>query len=338
MNFLICSASKEDKVEFVLFASVYPNDKKIFLYYVNPMIAFSDIRIESDGINSASQIKSKLEALLDKKIDYTLTLREDHFSRIIDILGGVSIYFDSQLMKKNPELKLTSSGDFNFSGSEALSFLKLKNLDNPYDFLDRLNKQESLTLTLYDNLTKNSKLIHKEWLAFMFNFFEGNLSVQEFYFLFENLTENKYTFLITEMPSELADPKLENSKKQFLKIKDEIVSIAFSKFETVFKSGEFTDGEYARIEVLNGTETNGLAKRVKIFLNEKRIKVLSTDNASKVNVKESVIINRSGNTAYVKKISELLGINNIKHIINKESGLDLTVILGEDFEIKAGKN
>ena len=88
---------------------------------------------------------------------------------------------------------------------------------------------------------------------------------------------------------------------------------------------------------MNGTEINGLAKRVKSALNEKRIKVLSTDNAWSLDHENTVIIDRSGNPEYAYKIAEVLGTKNIKHIIDKEVGLDTTILLGEDFEIKPGK-
>jgi hypothetical protein len=169
------------------------------------------------------------------------------------------------------------------------------------------------------------------------SFFETDLIAEEFISIFSYLQENRLILYVSEMPAEpitVLDGKV---KKVQLKVKEEVASIAYSKFESDLKSEDFADGEFARTEILNGTEINGLAKQVKSLLNEKRIKVLATDNAWTLNQANTIIIDRSGNPEYSYKIAEILGIKNIKHIIDKEVGLDTTIILGEDFEIKPGK-
>ena len=120
-------------------------------------------------------------------------------------------------------------------------------------------------------------------------------------------------------------------------IHEENANFGFSKVASYLSSGDYNIGDLARTEVLNSTETNGLAKSVKSILNENSIKVLSVGNGWNSSENKSIIIDRSGSTEYSYKIAKLLGIKSVYHLINKDFGLDTTVILGEDFEIKPGK-
>jgi hypothetical protein len=130
-----------------------------------------------------------------------------------------------------------------------------------------------------------------------------------------------------------------DSDKKILKllIHDENANFGFSKLAAYLSSGDYNIGDLARTEVLNSTEKNGLAKSVKSILNENSIKVLSVGNGWNTKENKTIIIDRSGSSEYSYKIARLLGIKNVHHLINKEIGLDTTVLLGEDFEIKPGK-
>lgn len=278
-----------------------------------------------------------MEKITNHKVDYTLSISEKNFYRIIDIIGGLPVYFDPMLIKKTSDNYQRRVGEYILSGEELGDFLKLKNPDNPTDYLERLWSQETVALILYDRILGIQKSIKKEWIVLFASFFETDLLAEEFISIFSYLQENRLILYVSEMPAEPITVLDGKAKKVQLKVKEEVASIAYSKFESDLKSEDFADGEFARTEILNGTEINGLAKQVKSLLNEKRIKVLSTDNAWTLNQANTIIIDRSGNPEYSYKIADILGIKNIKHIIDKEVGLDTTIILGEDFEIKPGK-
>lgn len=338
IGFLVTSFSSENELSFALYTILYPHDKKIALYFLNPMITFDTDRLEKMGRDTPDIIQKKIETVLDKKIDYQFKLTDKNFERLIDILGGVNIFYDPYLLKKTSQTNELDIDDYSYSGRELTEFLKLKSKENPEDYLERLNRQEIITYIIFDKIQKLGKSFRKEWLLFLPNLIDSNFTADEYFTIYEFITENKFKMNLTEMPSELSYTQDSNKqKKTNLFIKDDIVNIAFNKFETQLKSEDFGDGEFSRIEILNGTDTSGLAKRVKTILNERRIKVLITDNAWQIDIKKSVIINRSGNSEFVKKVSDITGISNIKYVFNKTSGLDLTVVLGEDFEVKTGK-
>ncbi|HMV44618.1 MAG TPA: LCP family protein [Leptospiraceae bacterium] len=337
IHFLVVSANEQKDIVFSLFVALYPTEKKVALFFLNPLISFDEQKVEKLGSEAENILVKELEKITDRKIDYKLSIPEKNFYRIIDVIGGLPVYFDPLLLRKTSDSYERKVGEYNLSGEELSDFLKLKNQDNPTDYLERLWCQETVALILYDHLRVIQKNIRKEWVLLFSTFFDTDLSSEEFISLLTYIQESHLVLYVSEMPAEPITITDGKNKKVQLKVKEEVASIAFSKFVSDLRSEDFADGEFARTEVLNGTEINGLAKSVKSLLNDKRIKVLSTDNAWTLTQENTIIIDRSGNPEYSYKIADVLGVKGIKHIIDKEVGLDTTIILGEDFEIKPGK-
>ena len=337
ITFLLCGFAENKDLSISLLVTLFPTERKAALFFLNPLISFEENKIEKLGSDTVSLLTKELETITNHKIDYNLSISEKNFIRIIDILGGLPVYFDPILVRKKGDNYQRRVGEYNLSGEEVADFLQLKNPDNPTDYLERLWSHETITLILYDRLRQIQKSIKQEWIVLFASFFDTDLLPEEFISLFTYLREGHMILYVSEMPAEPATILEGKVKKTQLRVKEEVASIAFSKFESDLRSEDFADGEFARTEILNGTEINGLAKQVKSLLNEKRIKVLSTDNAWTLNQANTIIIDRSGNPEYSHKIADILGTKNIKHIIDKEVGLDTTIILGEDFEIKPGK-
>ena len=336
ISFLLCGFSENKDLSLALYATLFPTERKLALFFINPMISFDEEKIEK--IPEPVQVLTKeLETITNQKIDYKLSITETNFLRVIDILGGLPIYFDPGLLRKNSDNYERQVGEYLLSGEEVRDFLRLKNPDDPPQYLERLWSQETVALILYDRIIQIQKEIKKQWVLLFASFFTTDLLPEEYVSIFNYIQDGHLVLYVSEMPAEpiiLTDGK---TKRLQLKVKEEVASIAYNKFISDLRSEDFADGEFARIEILNGTEIKGLAKRVKSALNEKRIKVLSTDNAWSLDHENTVIIDRSGNPEYAYKIAEVLGTKNIKHIIDKEVGLDTTILLGEDFEIKPGK-
>ncbi|MBK8397558.1 MAG: LCP family protein [Leptospiraceae bacterium] len=336
ITFLLCGFSENKDMSLALYATLFPTERKLALFFINPFISFDEERLEKMP-DPMQTLTKELESITDHKVDYKLSITESNFLKIIDILGGLPIFFDPGLIRKNSDNYERNIGEYLLSGEEIRDFLRLKNPDNPSEYLERLWSQETVALILYDRIVQMQKEMKKQWLLLFANFFTTDLLPEEFVSIFNYIQEGHIVIYISEMPAEPITTTDGKTKRLQLKVKEEVASIAYSKFISDLRSEDFADGEFARIEILNGTEINGLAKRVKSALNEKRIKVLSTDNGWALNQETTVIIDRSGNPEYAYKVAEVLGTKNIKHIIDKEVGLDTTILLGEDFEIKPGK-
>ncbi len=321
----------DEALNFSVFLFLQPVQKKCGLFFINPIATFDDKTIESMKGDALLYMIPKIESITGLKINFYINLNDQSISDIIDLFDGLPFYLDNYSNISSDKYK-RSTGAYIFSGEELLNFNEILVKDDPMSYINRLNHQESISLSLYDRI-KEKQDLRKEWFEVIGKKLDTNLNDQDLYQLYNYIKNNNIAFSISEMPGELVvEP---NNIK--LIIHEENANFGFSKLAAYLSSGDYNIGDLARTEVLNSTDTNGLAKSVKSILNENSIKVLSVGNGWNSRENKSIIIDRSGSTEYSYKIAKLLGINSVYHLINKDFGLDTTVILGEDFEIKPGK-
>ncbi|MCB1142229.1 MAG: LCP family protein [Leptospiraceae bacterium] len=331
ITFLINGINKQEKLVFSVFLFLQPEQKLCGMYFINPLSFFEKETIENLGPKASPTMIQPLEKITGLNINYTLTLQDTHLAQIIDLMDGLPFYLDKYSLPAESNFK-RSMGPAVMSGEEVLDLISIIDPLDPLSYITRLNFQQSIFLSLIDRLNEKKEL-KSEWIKLLSLKTSSNLSPEEFISLFDYLIGNHLIFSIAELPGQLLID--EETKLSRLKIFEGSANEGFSRLVSYLSSGDYNIGDLARTEVLNSTETNGLAKSVKTILNENGIKVLSVGNGWNVNEAESVIIDRSGNTEYAYKIAKILGIKKVYHLINKEVGLDITVLLGEDFDFKS---
>ena len=94
--------------------------------------------------------------------------------------------------------------------------------------------------------------------------------------------------------------------------------------------------ENIKVEVLNGCGVSALALKTTEFLRTKNIDVINSDNADNHDYKNTLIIQRNENVKSLKKIVESFGVylgdsTRIKIIPDESLGVDVTIIIGEDY-------
>ncbi len=85
-----------------------------------------------------------------------------------------------------------------------------------------------------------------------------------------------------------------------------------------------------KVKILNGTDIAGLAKKVRFKFVTQGFNVVEFGTAPYPMFEKTVIINRRGEIAPVKKVSELLGVDNIYHIIDSSQLTSVLIIIGKD--------
>ncbi|MDX1957667.1 MAG: LCP family protein [Leptospiraceae bacterium] len=338
LTFLFSGYDEKEEYSFGLFVFLHPTQKKCGLFFINPIASFDngESTLQEKKKSVTKYLTPKLESLTGLKVNYTLEINSKQFKSIIDFLSGVN-HFEEWV---NPKLKTNSfsfkraSGDQIIFGEEALELVS--KLDNTQEnYLHRLYNQQSLFLNLYDKISSPEFEFKKEYIYLGPKFFDSELKEQDYFALIQYLKKNQLIISSGEIPGEFQYD--EKTKKGKLIIKEDIANLAFTKLTSFLSSGDYLYGELSRVEILNNTETSGLAKSAKSILAEKNFKVLSTGNGESSNLKKSIVLDRSGNAEYSYRIAKILGIKSTRHSINNELGLDATVMLGEDFEIKKAK-
>ncbi|MEM7182696.1 MAG: LytR C-terminal domain-containing protein [Spirochaetota bacterium] len=327
---LQCNGLSADgkRVDFSLVVVLFPAANKGILYFLNPLLSFNNqTAIESAPDTISQQIGKHIPFVLGSETSAYFNLSQEKFSRLIDFLGGLNFYLDPGSQKSSPKFQ-RYVGKTLLSGEETIDLLKKP--QQAIDYVERMNQQKSIFLNLLEKMASLDKKLAPNWLDTIYKLGDTNLSQEEFLAFFRILTAKKVFFHTYEAAGELK----EQGGLTFLAFKAEASRIGYASFQKNFLEKPNPNEPEARIEILNGTEINGLAKRAKVLLNYKNFLVLSTDNAWSDTIQESVVINRSGNTEYAYRIAKSLKIKKVAHIIRKQAGLDVTVVLGENIGIR----
>jgi len=110
--------------------------------------------------------------------------------------------------------------------------------------------------------------------------------------------------------------------------------VSFAILPGFFSENESEEGtpiSAPTVEVLNGTNVDGIAAQMTEFLRANDIDVFTTDN-NEFPVSETIIINRDFRGHHAEKISELTGVTNVVPDNVTESYVNVTIILGEDYK------
>jgi hypothetical protein len=85
-----------------------------------------------------------------------------------------------------------------------------------------------------------------------------------------------------------------------------------------------------QIEVLNGTRETGIAMDVAKDLRLRGIDVLVVDNAERLDFRESVLVDRTGNPRLMRRLSKALGCRTVLEQVRPAPLVDATYIVGYD--------
>ncbi len=92
-------------------------------------------------------------------------------------------------------------------------------------------------------------------------------------------------------------------------------------------------GRIIQLEVLNGCGAQGAAVAFTQYLRARGYDVVEVRNYKTFDVKESLVIDRTGEQGNAEKIAYALGINkrNIIQQLNPEYYIDVSVVIGKDY-------
>ena len=125
--------------------------------------------------------------------------------------------------------------------------------------------------------------------------------------------------------------------RQFIAISDDQRAlIPLSNNTTTLTSKMWMEKRFrdVKVEVLNGIGIDGIAAIATDYLRDQGFDVVKTDNADHSDYTFSLIKDRAGNLRSARSIAEVLNIDTLSVLqdINKSLILDVTVILGRDYQ------
>ena len=326
INFLFSFQDDKENNSLVVLASFLPPNK-VLLFYVHPI---SQIKSYNDNNiiahYSLGEQKEVLQSIIKEEVDYTIGINNESFIQIINMAGGLELYSDPNSLRMS-ELYTRKIGRKIFSGENLKDYLEFKNIDelDTNFYARKILRQESVFLTFYNKLVFSKQIVTKAMINAIHKNLEMDMNAKELYIFYEFLLNNQLDFFIYEVPGVPI-----NDKDFILKVEPKFFNLFYHSIKKKAKSN-LLKKELIKIEILNGTKIPKYAKKFSYKLQyNKKIKVYNIANSWYDNRKTSMLISRTGNLKATKYLKKTFKIKEHYYVLQKDLGVDATIILGED--------
>ncbi len=290
-----------------------------------------------------------VEELLGVPIDYYAQIDFGAFVRFIDEIEGIKVDVKEK-MKVDPlgddNVKTLRPGVQTLNGELALAYARTRKTEGG-DF-DRAQRQQDVIFAIRDRimsadilptLISKAPILYQELSAGV----NTNLTLEQaikLAWLAQQVPEENIKRGVIGPPDQVLLVKSPEGDDVLKPIADKIRGLRDSIF---FESGpaspaanmppaEVISAENAKLRVLNGTATGGLAALSSDYLKSQGYNVVETGNADQLYTLTN-LIDYTGNPYTLKYLSELMNVssNQIYSRYDPASPVDVVVILGNDW-------
>jgi len=293
-----------------------------------------------------------VESLLGVKIDYYAQVAFSAFVRFIDEIGGVPVEF-TETIKLDPlgtgNTKRYKPGKYTLPGELALAYVRLRKTGDGDGDFGRAQRQQAVIMAIRDRILDYNMLpmlISKAPILY------GEISSG----IHTNLALDdavKLAWLASQIPVEqikrgaigteqITFATSPDGTQQVLKpITEKIRTLRDEVFSESSITSQVTAGmdlatllrsENARVRVLNGSSSPGLAARTEAYLKSQGVNVVETGNAEQYTTTTAVTF-YTGKPYTLKYLVDLMKINQfrIRHTFDPAAAVDIALVVGDDW-------
>ena len=299
----------------------------------------------TDGISSLYKekgvevFKNKIERLTGIKIPFYIVSSIKDFARVTDMLGGISLFIPTPVDVMQDERRiLLPSGSVLLDGEKSIDYLLYTNEnDNEGDASSR--KQKAIIAFFRRLNDEASYIFDAKHFPTIYSSFNSNMENKELKFMFQSLSSLDLERLSPQRVT--GSIRMVDGKELLFPFRDglqlkEIIRQTLSTLAS--EDGATLERVYA-LEILNGTEVKNLAKTTAEIYSSFGYDVVQIGNAESSDIKKTLLIDRIGNPAIAKIVSQVIQCSNIQtaeikrneEYYGTETGVDFTLIIGSDF-------
>lgn len=328
------------KTELLSQAVIYPDIRSLVVYSLNTDAALDEETTPFQPVRDLSPSSGDVfQELTGVRSRYYIHLNQSSLARLVDLAGGFPSFFEHNEVYPGARFQYPRGG-YKIPGQQVVEYLTLdreeKDPNKKYLLgVERLYRAESVFLSGFWNLgTLSSELLAPEIWSLIHGFLDTNLNTTELRSLISYFSEPSANCYMREVPLDTGETSGSNNTLRNLYLKRERGKEVFDEIRKKIEGDIYIKGAY-HVDVLNGTERGGLAKRVKQYIQSDRLQVLDVDNFPYKPLKETMILDRSGSTAYPARLARLTGLTRDR-VVFKRMPLDVqsTLVIGTDFDFK----
>ena len=295
-----------------------------------------------DRVYDSSRIGSyqnEVEKLLGININFSIIITKEHLVSIVDLLEGVEIFIPSAVSYKDEtEVILFPSGMTVLDGDKASLYATYT---MPYEETDMevFRRHRFFLGLLKRQIQMNEKLNNPQAAKMYHSFFRTSMNQRTMILLFNELVHID----IDRTNIRSLDGDLKNVSGQMLIVPrlDGIVKEVVRQTLTALtrEVETYAVDNVLTVEILNGTEVNGLAGRTAEILRSFGYDIISIANADRSDYEKTLIVQRYDDDDMVKSFADVIRCNNIRREITpKESETGQSVEYKADVTLLIGRN
>ena len=285
----------------------------------------------------ANVYREEIEKLTGVDIPFYISCSLTDFVHLTDLIGGLSVFIPSSVDIESETYGriLLPSGSVLLDGDKVRKYLLYE--DEADAEGEPVTRKQKAVLAFLRGLYEHPEIFEKEQFKVLSPLLRSNITGEDFKQLLEYLSQTDSERLV---PQRLTGAvRMVDSKELLFPFRDgqqikEIIGQTLAALAS--KEGTTLERVYA-LEVLNGTDTNGLARTASELYQSFGYDVIRIGNAPQSGVEHTVLIDRIGNDAVAKIVAQVVRCENIESVqvsndhSDSESNVDFTLILGKDF-------
>jgi polyisoprenyl-teichoic acid--peptidoglycan teichoic acid transferase len=297
-----------------------------------------DTRVEIPGRNGYYKVNSAhvyggpalvvktVSQFLEVPIHYYVRTNVEGFSKIVDILGGVKIDVEKDMYYKDIYQDLLidiKAGLQVLDGESAMGYVRYRSDGND---ITRIGRQQKFLAAVADELLEITTLFKLPRLA-------GEVV--------KHIDTNMQAGDMMGLARIVVGASAESIEMNVVPGAGRMVGGASYWIADMKATQEIVDRQVwgidrtmnaqIRVEVLNGTETRGLATTVARMLSDRGFNVVRIDNADKQDYAETRVIAYSDDETKVAALSRVFNHGTLSHENGGSSEVDIAIIVGQDF-------
>jgi len=282
-------------------------------------------------------LRRKTEQVVKTPVPFHVVLSYDRIASIVDLLGGIELFISNPVEAEAGAARiLLPSGSVMLDGDKALQYLAYE--ESLEEEMERVGRRQKFLQSLLKRLGQPST---QELLAnpAANSLFKG--------FLQTNISSRGVDSLVRELgrldPDHLVFQRVTGNPRQVEGVKGDVLLPHYEGAlirETVSQMSQAlrnlnaspTEPLAVRIEILNGTSLDGLARRTKALYESFGFDVVSFGNADNDKYVNTVVLDRRGSPEAARRAADIIHCERIHTQSSASSDADITVILGRDFD------
>lgn len=281
--------------------------------------------------------KQEIEKLTGVDIPFYITCSLDEFAHLTDMLGGVSVFIPSSVDIDSDEYGkiLLPSGSVLLDGDKVRDYLVYEHESDAEG--EAVTRKQKAVLAFLRSLYEHPRMFENGQFTVFGSLLHGNIAGQDFKQLLDYLCKIDSERLV---PQRLTGAiRKVDSKVLLFPFRDgqQIKEIIGQTLATLASEEGATLERVYALEVLNGTDVNGLARTASEIYQSFGYDVINIGNAPQTGLEHTVLIDRIGNESVAKIVAQVVRCENIESAqigdahSGSETNVDFTLILGKDF-------